>query len=153
MIVSSTDVRAQLAMTRWGMCSPDEVVGWATTKVAEGFDQEFLIEVAMLRSPSRSEVTSGLSRLLLETRVAVPSASDLADLAISQLVRRIASREVDPVVGARRIRQITLDLPSVNDNVMQFIGMLSEWEDDNEHRDEYASAVLQAARVYVHPPL
>jgi hypothetical protein len=71
-----------------------------------------------------------------------------ADAFVKEAVRvanSILQRETDPYVGARRLWAMELALAPVVEDLLVFVGLASEWEDQSDLRDTYEREIVAAA--------
>jgi hypothetical protein len=114
-----------------------------------GYDSPSLRRLAGSQAHESEPIAKLLTKSLDELGVRVPSPPE-AGLAIA---RRIAGDVVrgsmTPYEGARRIwRDVYTRFPELA-QLRSFVGLASEYEDDEMHRDEYSQDIVEECRRLV----
>jgi hypothetical protein len=125
------------------------IIEWAEQKLSEGASATYLRDLAEIVEPRKEDVAAifaaisgdlGLPQLSEEI-----AARTAAQLAAKDLVQGAQT----PIDTARRIWGIAQLVPSVESQLLSFIGLASEWEDDPNHRSEYEDYIRAEARRFL----
>lgn len=128
---------------------PESVVDAAVGLLDELPTNEALSELAATK-PFREDVTEALSRTLAAEGMAVPSDEEAGRLVARDVAAAIVRGDIGPVDGARLIWwDIVRGVPALEGELLHFVGMASEWEDDVAHRAEYEAEIREAAAELV----
>jgi hypothetical protein len=132
------------------LISPDEVVDWASERVAYS-DSPNLLALSLLAKPtSRVEVDSLLLNLLAEFGVDSFDERSAGLRIARRLAQEIVDGVVEPAVGARKIWwDVVRRVPTLEPQLRSFVGLASEWEDQVSHRAGYEADIIRAARRFL----
>lgn len=107
-----------------------------------------LVELATA-DPRRDETLRLVASALEHEGVVAPGMEEAGRLVASEICASIVEGERAPYDGARLIWWKIVDVvPSLNGELGQFAFFASEWEDDEEHRDEYEADIRTAAESF-----
>ena len=73
------------------------------------------------------------------------SASSATDIYAAYICDRLAAGHIAPIDAAESIWHSIVELGSVSDEIVPFVGFASEWQDDVEHREAYAEDIRRHA--------
>jgi len=121
---------------------PDVAAG----ALARGIDSPSL---RLLAGTSQSDVREARDlfwEALRELGGDVPSPEDARWSLVLGWARDIDAGRLRPIDGARRIWSDGWEELGRPDELTQFVGLASEWEDHEAHRDEYDRDIRRAAR-------
>jgi hypothetical protein len=127
---------------------PETVVRRAAELVAD-VPSDYL-DLAMLAGaePLRDEVTELLAVALEHNGAAVPDRTEAGRLVTVRVCRDIMNGNLSPVEGARLLWRVVRDVPVLEGELLQFVGLASEWEDSPGQRIEIESDIRQAAAQF-----
>lgn len=134
------------ASFRLGLIPPEEVVAWASERVAT-LSGSGLVPLAVMSEPARRDDVATALRGIADAERLV-WASDLhAGLTVARHIAcRIVDGNLEPIDGARMIWWRVANWSSELRVVLNcFIGLASEWEDSSAHRAHYDELIRSAA--------
>lgn len=136
------------ALRKLDLISPEQVVRWAGERAAEREASTEVIELATLYADARADDVDPLLDRLLEAEGTPPLDDERAGLIAANLVAQdIIEGTIEPFVGARKLWwDVARRVPAMEDRLVVFIGLASEWEDNPHHRDAYDRDIISAAR-------
>jgi len=132
------------------LVAPTEVVAWAVSELAQGRTEPTLVDLAATWETSAESVDGLLDVHLVSQGLRPPTTTEAGRLVALFLAGKIVEGDLAPYDGARAIwSQIALAVPEAEPELRGFIGLASEWEDDEQHRPEYEADILVEARRYI----
>jgi hypothetical protein len=139
-------------MARWVLDdpAPEAVPDVAAEALVNGCEMAEVAVLAGMRRPSRAEVEDELMALLRRLRVARPTRSAAIKTVVDACARRMVEGDVSPSAGAHRIwlwANECYDDADVFKQLAIFVGLASEWDDDEDHRSAYETDMLEEARA------
>lgn len=135
------------AMFRLDLAAPDEVVDWAASHVEEVND-EHLVELASLPSPSRADVQDLLDALLMSAGSGRVDDERAASLISRAILRDMVEGRSAPYEGSSLLWwRVARRVPQIEPLLRPMIGLASEWEDDPAAREDYERDMLITARA------
>ena len=136
------------ASLRLDLITADEVVGWASERVAAA-DTKGLVLLAAMRKPvRRDDVTSSLRDIAASEHLSWPTDFEAGLTVARRVARRIVDGDLEPIDGARMIWwKVCTWTPELRERLNQFVGLASEWEDSPAHRAEYDEDILEACEA------
>lgn len=138
-------LRLAAAWFKLDLRPPESVVDAAVELLDELPTNEALAELAGTKA-FREDVTEALSRALVAEGMALPSDEEAGRLVARDVAGAIVRGDIGPVEGARLIWwDIVRGVPALEGELLHFVGMASEWEDDIAHRPEYEAEIRAAA--------
>ncbi len=136
------------------LITPVDVIAWAADEVANGREEQKLVELAALWDTSAEAVDARLDALLVSLDIEPPSRSDAGRLIAGALAQDVVDGVVSPYDGARSIwLTVAAAVPEVEPELRAFVGLASEWADDEVHRVEYDADIVDEAKRYVNNQL
>lgn len=133
-----------------GLISSAAVVDWAASALADRPDDQTLTTIVSLYQSDYSQLPELLRALGPAVENSLDDAIAMARRATTVTLSLVLDGAISPYEGARTVWQrIVPKVPSIQPEVIQFIAMASEWEDDESHRDEYAEDIRAEARKWV----
>ena len=130
-----------------GMIAPSNIVDWASERVA--LNDEVLGLAMLPRTASVEEVSGALAKVLANRELEVPTWSCAAKFAAMEITSAMVAGAMEGIEGARRLWSIARLEPSIEPEVRGFIGLASEWEDDESHRIDYEQDIITEAAVFL----
>ena len=124
----------------------DELPAIAVQALEAGYDSLFLRQLAGAQGCDPQEARTLFTRAIKELKIPMPSAAEAALAAARIIAQEVVNGKVAPYDGARRIWfKLYTRFPEIQQFV-PFVGLASEYEDDEEHRAEYASRILKECK-------
>lgn len=148
--MTSTPLEIVAARRSLNLTTPHEVRAASLAALEEGFDAPTLRMLAGLTDDELDEAPRLLGRALAELGVEVP-APRLALLRLAVLASAdVLAERVSPNEGARRIWDLTLQVPELHLGTLDtFIYAASEWDERPDDQPQFAEAIRAAARALV----
>jgi hypothetical protein len=134
------------ASLRLDLIPPDEVVDWATERVASTDSPGLALLAGMHKPVRRDDVISVLRDIAGEEHLAWPSDLEAGLTVAKHIARRVVDGNLEPIDGARIIWwKVSTRTPELRERLIQFVGLASEWEDSPAHRVEYDQDIREAS--------
>lgn len=129
-----------------GDIRPEDLPAVAQRAVIAGFESPAMAELAYSLNKENEFLERKFFNALEELKIKKPSRVE-AGLAIArEIATSIVEERITPYEGARRIWwDVYVKIPQLK-QLIPFVGMASEFEDDSNHRDNYSQMILQEAR-------
>ena len=144
------DVDVVAARWKLDLVLSDELAELAAEMLADGYESPSLIELAS--TPVSDLTREGprlLERALVELERALPSVEQAVLTLARVYAEAIVTAEIAPYHGASAIWGLSNKLHDVPDDLLLFVGLASEWEDNPACRAEYEDDIRAAARDFV----
>lgn len=153
-VVSMSDLQGGLIITlaRWRLelSSPQELVDEASTLLNIGADSQALRELAGLVGREVTDASALFHRVILDLDLPNLTRRDAALILARQIAEAIVNQMADPFEGARTIwTQLAAQVPEAREELLGFVGLASEWQDQPAHRTEYQRAIVEEARQFL----
>ena len=125
----------------------DDLPGMASNVIQNcGSDSPALYELADAKGKDTESIRKLFLRAVGELGVTLPSQEMAAMTFAREIARKVVERTLTPYVGARRIwREIYTRFPELH-QLRVFVGLASEYEDDESHRDEYSQMIADECK-------
>jgi hypothetical protein len=146
--LEAATVRELAALRRLDLIPASYVIEWAASRIAEGDATESLFRLASLPPDTdANDVETLLSDALHELGQLPISDDKVAGTLVAQrLARDIVRGSIAPYEGAKQIWiDVARRVEDLEPTLRPLIGLASEWEDDNVHRQEYDEDIRRAA--------
>ena len=125
-----------------GKVLPEDLPDIAVKALEENLRFELARELAGGQGCDTRELHALFRRAIDELRLPFPSPIDAAHSMACSIADEIVDGKVSPYVGAKRIwSERYTRYPSLSD-LRVFVGLASEYEDDETHRDGYAKEIV-----------
>jgi hypothetical protein len=139
-------------IARWvlGDLYPEDVPAVATDALVRGCEASEVAVLAGLRRPSRVEVEDELSALLRRLGMGRPGPRRALKTVVDACAQRMVDGRVSPVAGARTLWSWAMEFhreDHVFEQLAIFVGLASEWDDDEPRRAAYEADMLEEARA------
>lgn len=136
------------ALRKLDLMGPEQLVSWATERAAEHDAPSQILAIATLSSNVRAEDVDPLVDDLLDADGVRPLDEERAGLIVAMLLAQdMIDGTIEPAVGARTIWWDVVErAPATRNQLLVFIGLASEWEDNPQHRQAYEQEILGAAQ-------
>lgn len=146
-------LRATAAEYCLDLIGPDIVIARAAALISSMPSSASLIELAAAE-PHREDVANGLRATLEEQGSHMPGRAESGVLVTLEICQMIIDERMTPIAGARMIWWKVAGLvPELAQDLRLFVGLASEWEDDDAHRAEYEDQIIDlAAETLRQPP-
>lgn len=132
-----------------GMFLIDDLPQIAIDLVKKGYESPSLRELAGLQVDDSEVIRNLFLMSLEELGMKVPSITEAGLSTARRIANDILIGSVTPYEGAKNIwEDIYTKYPDLT-RLKPFVGMASEYEDDEEHRKEYIEDIVKEAKKFV----
>jgi hypothetical protein len=139
-------------VARWVLddLRPEDVPAVAIDALAQGCEVPEVAVLAGLRRPSRLDVEDELSPLLRRLRVVRPDQRRAMKTVVDACAQRMVDGGMSPSAGARALWRWAMEFHRddlIFEQLAIFVGLASEWDDDEGHRAVYEAEMLEEAQA------
>lgn len=122
-----------------------QVVAWAEREVAAGEQDSLVWELAALSSAEYDKVDDLVVALAHSVGYSELSEYRAAMFSAAHVAQRLGEGRMEPIEAARSIWRIAVQVPESERDLRPFIGLASEWDDDQESRSYYEEEIRSRA--------
>lgn len=133
---------------RVGAADWREVERVGLRQIADGNSAPALVALASVTA-STEDVQSLVDAAVLATGEQLPTDEEAALSVAAEVAEQVRQGLVPPVEGARSIWALARQVPGVEPQLRPFIGLASEWEDDEHDRASYDADIVEAANQLI----
>jgi hypothetical protein len=146
-------LKQAIAFWKLGLLSSEQLPAIAAEALEVGFDCPSLRVLAGETDHIASTVDPLFSRAIDELRIPIPDHRSAAKVVAARYAAGILDGTWSPYEGARKIWWNVAHAfdndPEIWGHLSVFVGLASEWEDDQMHRPEYEKEIHAAAATVV----
>lgn len=122
------------------------VTQWASEQLVLGREEKALVELASLYGDDSREVGELLNELRAQLARSPLSQRDALAIVAAQIATEIVLGSRRPAEGARDIHQLaSREGANLDSKYIPFTGLVSEWDDDETHREQIDQAIVVSA--------
>jgi hypothetical protein len=144
----SSPVRTLACRIRLGLADWRDVERVGIQQLALGASQPEVVALASVTSATR-ELQSLVDAAVVAMGDSVPDVGEAAIATAVDTAHQIVNGAVAAVNGARSIWTLARQVPEVEPLLTAFIGLASEWEDDEVNRRAYENDIVEAAKQLI----
>lgn len=127
-----------------GLADWRDVERFGLAALANGASEPELVALASVQSSSY-DLKELVNAAVVASGGAMPSASIATRVVARDIAKDIVSSAVEPAAGARAIWKLARESPQSEPELGVFVGLASEWEDDEVNRAAYDADIVSAA--------
>lgn len=132
-----------------GSLLSDDLPRVALEALEAGYDSPSLRQVAGASGADPRDINDLFIRALTELRIQMPSPADAALSLARQIAGEVVQGTISPYEGARRIWfDVYVRFPELT-RLRPFVGLASEYEDDELHREKYSATIMEECRHFL----
>jgi len=132
-----------------GDIRPEDLPALAERAVIAGFESPAMAELAYSLNKENEFIEKKFFNALEELKIKKPSRIEAGLAVAREIAISIVEERINPYEGARRIWwDVYVKIPQLK-QLIPFVGMASEFEDDNNHKDDYSKMILREARKLI----
>ena len=147
--VSNRDFHETVCWYALGQVLADDLPDIAVRALENGHDSESLRQLAGKQGADTTQLQELFSRTLEEIGISMPS-PEVAGLEVARRIAvRVLAGDIQPYAGARLIWKEVYWRSSEPEKLRIFVGLASEYEDDEKHRSNYERHIVQACKEFV----
>jgi hypothetical protein len=143
---------AKLAQLKWHfwLLFPESVPAFAADALEAGHDGRQLRRIAGMMRPTRADLEPIIDAMFGELGQLPIADTQAAGIHLAKKVcEQIVSGAISPYDGANLIWRTIANRLGQPDELLQFVGLASEWEDHMNLRDHYDKDIVAAARTFL----
>jgi len=111
-----------------------------------GYDSPSLRQLAASEGSQSDEIRKLFSKALEELKINAPSLTEAGLMLAQDIAKDIVMGRIAPYEGAKRIWwDVFTRFPQLT-QLTPFVGLASEYEDDEQHRGEYSRQIMEESR-------
>ena len=130
-----------------GQLLADDLPTAAVQALEDGFDSPALCQLAGGGGGDSQETRALFLKALDELKVPVPSPREAALSYAREVAGDVLNGAIAPYEGARKIwGEVYTRFPELKELTL-FVGLASEYEDDEKHRDSYARQIVEECKA------
>lgn len=142
MAADDFDILSELNHFIIGEYGLDHLPSFAIQAIENGYESLSLYQLAGSRKSDSSSLRILLDRAMQELHIDIPEPNEAALSIARSIARDVINGHVTPYEGAKRIWHDIYVNFSTLDQLRIFVGLASEYEDDEKHRDLYSRDII-----------
>jgi len=142
----------ELAQLKWHfrLLFPESVPAFAAYALEAGYDGRQLRRAAGMVRPTRADLDPIIDDMFGELGQSPITDTEAAGIRLAKKIcEQIVSGAISPYDGANVIWRTIANRLGQPDELLQFVGLASEWEDHINLRDHYDKDIVAAARTFL----
>lgn len=125
----------------------DDLPALAVQALEDGHDSPSLRQLAGADCSDHQEIRKLFLRTLGELKLALPSPRDAGLSLARSIADEVLKETIVPYEGAKRIwHDVYTRFPELVE-LKYFVGLASEYEDDEKHRDSYSNQIIEECKT------
>jgi hypothetical protein len=126
-----------------GTLVSDDLPSFAVQALADGYDSPTLFQLAGAEGSDTEHLRRLFSRAITELGITLPSPMEAGLSTAESIAENVLKGKVEPYEGAKLIwDKVYTRFPELL-QLRPFVGLASEYEDDEKHRAEYRCDILE----------